>query len=591
MDPNPDDMTAADDLTLLQSARAGDRLAFGVLYLRHHAAAWRVACVASRFSPDAELAVIEGFTRVFSALPQESEEFDAGRVSFRPYLLACVRQSALDRARAAGRVEAGSEPAPLAGLAPDGEVVLSTLEHHVARGALAGLAERSRTALWLADVEAMTPGEIAGILGGPPEDAADLTARARVDVQAAQADALTGHEVRAGCRFTVDHLDAYEARALDPAKGVLVRSHLDVCPTCRMRLAERANAPAALAAAVPAAPLLGGETQHHWLTSAAEIRPAERLLPPGLAAAPAHRLPDVLRRRGRAGRMGRGAARTPRPQPGPVGVTVPSGPAGAPGWTGPPGWSGSPTPSLPPAWTIPPGRVTASPRPERRTGRRAVSAGSVLAVAGTVPALARQARSVLWPVLPAISLVVAWMAVMLALPQLMQPGTAPGPDGMALPAVQAYVPNYLPGAAPIRPTTHQSGRAGAPAGPSANATELAMFDAGLGRASAVSAVSAGARKAKPSVGLIPRAISRPSRPTSPPRPPIPAPNPVPSNSTTTAVVPAVGPAVVPVTSPTPDPTCADDSTKPAKKPKTHCKPDKEPKPRKDPVPRGPIVSA
>ena len=28
--------------------------AFGILYLRHHAAAWRVACVASRFSPDAE---------------------------------------------------------------------------------------------------------------------------------------------------------------------------------------------------------------------------------------------------------------------------------------------------------------------------------------------------------------------------------------------------------------------------------------------------------------------------------------------------------------------------------------------------------
>src|SRR5215213_652500 len=69
MEPHPEDVTSAGDLSLVAAARAGDRLAFGILYLRHHAAAWRVACVASRFSPDAELAVIEGFTRVFSALP------------------------------------------------------------------------------------------------------------------------------------------------------------------------------------------------------------------------------------------------------------------------------------------------------------------------------------------------------------------------------------------------------------------------------------------------------------------------------------------------------------------------------------------
>src|SRR5207244_5999008 len=106
----PDDVNNADDLTLVEAARAGDRLAFGILYLRHHAAAWRVACVASRFSPDAELAVIEGFTRVFSALPDEPEDSGAGAVSFRPYLLACVRQAALDRARSAGRTDTAGDP-------------------------------------------------------------------------------------------------------------------------------------------------------------------------------------------------------------------------------------------------------------------------------------------------------------------------------------------------------------------------------------------------------------------------------------------------------------------------------------------------
>src|SRR5205085_1379724 len=144
----------------------------------------------SRFSPDAELAVIEGFTRIFSAVPEESEEFSPGRASFRPYVLACVRQSALDRARAAGRTEVGAvstaPPSALAGLGPDGEVVLSTLEHHVARAALATLPERSRTALWLTDVEAMTPAEVAGILVGEAPDLAALAASARAELHLAQ---------------------------------------------------------------------------------------------------------------------------------------------------------------------------------------------------------------------------------------------------------------------------------------------------------------------------------------------------------------------------------------------------------------------
>ncbi|MDQ1505301.1 MAG: hypothetical protein QOD57_3028, partial [Actinomycetota bacterium] len=261
MDPHPDGVTT-DDWALVTAARAGDRLAFGLLYLRHHAAAWRMACVSSRFSPDAELAVIEGFTRIFSALPAETEPLASASVSFRPYVLACVRQSALDRARAAGREETGDEaPAALAGLGPDGEVVLSSLEHHVARAALATLPERWRAALWLTDVEALTPAEVGGILLGPTPELAALASDARVRIHSAQESALDRQEVRAGCRYTVDRLDSYQAGGLDPAEGLDVRSHLEACPPCRMRQGELANAPAALAAAVPAAPRHGGVAQ------------------------------------------------------------------------------------------------------------------------------------------------------------------------------------------------------------------------------------------------------------------------------------------------------------------------------------------
>jgi DNA-directed RNA polymerase specialized sigma24 family protein len=453
MDPHPDDLTATDDLTLVQAARSGDRLAFGVLYLRHHAAAWRIACVTSRFSPDAELAVIEGFTRVFSALPAESEEFEAGGVTFRPYLLACVRQAALARARAAGRAEPGRSrpgpasssppsPAPLAGLTPDGEVVLSSMEHHVARAALAALPERTRTALWLSDVEAMTPSEVGGILELEPAAATALTAEARAGVRAAQEAAHGRHEVRADCRFTIDHLGAYHAGTLDPKKGVLVRSHLDLCPPCRMRLGELANGPATLAAAVPAPPLLGGEAQHHWLTSAGEVRPAERLLSPGLAAAaPAWHLPDVLR-----------------------------------------------------------------PVRDHRTRR-------VAGVAGAVPVAARRVGRKAWPAVPALTLVIAWLGVMLALPQLMQPETAPGPGGLALPAVQAYIPDYLPGAAKPGPRPGKGFPPITVAGVAGSGTELvAQVASESGRAGAG---SPGAPQDEPRVGLIPttaRSSARPARP-------------------------------------------------------------------------------
>jgi DNA-directed RNA polymerase specialized sigma24 family protein len=544
---HPDDVNTAEDLTLVQVARAGDRLAFGVLYLRHHAAAWRVACVASRFSPDAELAVIEGFTRVFSALPAESEEFETGGVTLRPYLLACVRQAALDRASAAGRGDVADEPpTPLAGLGPDGEVVLSALEHHVARGALAALPERSRIALWLTDVEAMTPGEVAGILGGQPQELADLAAEARATMHTAQQAALGRQEVRAGCRFTVDHLDAYRAGTLDPTDGLIVRAHLTGCPPCRMRQGELSIAPAVLAGAVPAAPLLGGEAQHHWLTSVGDIRPADRLLPPVLAAGgsvpreplgrrtvtllgtaagaamiPARGLPDALRRAGRA------AAGGWHSDADSIDLTTRSGPppdpTRPPGWTGSPGWSGSPTPSLPPDWTIPPGRAARN-RADRRGeghGRRRPARRTAAAV---VPALARRAGRGARSTVPAMALAVAWVLVMMALPRLMTPSTAPGPGGLALPAVQAYVPGFLPDRA------RQAGSGSAAAAKSRAGETVAGSGAGQSAAAENNESDRGAAESAgldlqngPAIGLIAAAATRPSgvnaarpRPDGPP---------------------------------------------------------------------------
>jgi DNA-directed RNA polymerase specialized sigma24 family protein len=187
----------APDTELVARAREGDRIAFGVLYLRHHAAAWRLASATSRFSDDAELAVLAGFTDVFSTLPR------AGESAFRAHLLGCVRRAALERGRT-------RRPPTTAGAGRDrGDD--GNGEARAMRAALAALPEPRRAALWLTDVEAMTPAEVATVLG--------LDARA------------------------VPRL-AGEARAA-------------VRATC-------AEATVASAAAMP--PLLGGECQRYWLT-------------------------------------------------------------------------------------------------------------------------------------------------------------------------------------------------------------------------------------------------------------------------------------------------------------------------------------
>src|SRR2546428_368631 len=147
------DLAAATDAGLVGLARAGDRDAFGMLYLRHHSAAWRVACVVAGWSADAEVALIEGFTTVFSALPAE---LDAA-VDFRRSLLACVRQAALDRLAACRRRRVEAPAAAAAAIPEPDEVVLSGPEHHLLRSSLLTPPMRRPAPPWLPDAEAEPP--------------------------------------------------------------------------------------------------------------------------------------------------------------------------------------------------------------------------------------------------------------------------------------------------------------------------------------------------------------------------------------------------------------------------------------------------
>jgi DNA-directed RNA polymerase specialized sigma24 family protein len=260
------DPILVDDAGLVTRAREDDRLAFGVLYLRHSEAAWRVACSVSGFSPDAELAVIEGFTTVFEALPAELTP----ETAFRPHLLAAVRQAALDRLPRPGLGERWRRrPAPRATVIEPELVVLSGMEHHLLIGSLRRLPERWRSALWLTEVERMTPGEAAAVLKMSPAAVTTVAAEARDRVIDASLEVHRRSVFRSGCQHTVDRLGAYVRGQLTPRERITIKAHLDRCLPCRMRRSELTDVAGSLIGALPYLPLMGGECQRHWLMASA----------------------------------------------------------------------------------------------------------------------------------------------------------------------------------------------------------------------------------------------------------------------------------------------------------------------------------
>ena len=283
--PLASDLTGAtllSDSELVVRARQGDRRSFGTLYLRHHDAAWRVACAAAGSPTDAEDAVAEGFAKVFAALPRMVDR----ELAFRPYLLACVRNAAVDRHRRTKKIDLrDTVPEQAAATSEPDEIVLADLERNLVGEALRSLPERWRTVLWLTEVEGMTPTEVSAVIGIKPNAVAALSYRAREGLREAYLQAHVRAEARADCRYTVDRLSAYVRNELADRDRDKVQAHLDGCATCRQRRDELADVNASLLGAlVPVPLLLGSRTQQEWLSVAHLGKGTRRAKAPAKAA-------------------------------------------------------------------------------------------------------------------------------------------------------------------------------------------------------------------------------------------------------------------------------------------------------------------
>ena len=170
--------TTPSDAELLTRTRHGDRAAFTELYVRHGAAARRLATAYARPGEPDDL-VNEAFERVLGALERGSGPDDA----FRAYLFITVRRLASDAMAHKHDEPMAEVPEPVRAGAD--EQAFDQEDRQIVLAAYESLPDRWQSVLWQTAVEGCKPRELASIFGVSANAAAALAYRARESLRQA----------------------------------------------------------------------------------------------------------------------------------------------------------------------------------------------------------------------------------------------------------------------------------------------------------------------------------------------------------------------------------------------------------------------
>jgi RNA polymerase sigma factor (sigma-70 family) len=223
--------TALSDAELLAQARTGDEAAFTELYVRHHAAARRLATTYRR-SGDPDDLVNEAFERVLGALRRGAGPTEA----FRAYLFVTLRRLAANHIARTHDEPVEEVPEPV--LAVEHSPPMDPADRQIVLQAYESLSERSQAVLWHTTVEGRPPRELAGILGMSANAAAALAYRAREKLRQAYLQAHLQAAPRPQCEPHRSRLGAYVREGLSRRDKSATDAHLSDCGSCAVLLGE-----------------------------------------------------------------------------------------------------------------------------------------------------------------------------------------------------------------------------------------------------------------------------------------------------------------------------------------------------------------
>lgn len=230
--------TVLSDAELITAARTGDSDAFGHLYERHAGAAWAVARQYTNSAADAEDVVADAFTKVYSII----QTGGGPDVAFRAYLFTVVRRLGMLRVQGGRRVEPTDDvttfEAAVGPAASTEDPALEGFERGVVSRAYRTLPERWQAVLWYTEVEAMSPAQIAPLLGLSANGVAALAYRAREGLRQAYLQEHLQEPLTEGCRGVSGKLGSYVRGGLAKRETAQVDAHVETCGDCRALLLE-----------------------------------------------------------------------------------------------------------------------------------------------------------------------------------------------------------------------------------------------------------------------------------------------------------------------------------------------------------------
>ena len=223
-------LTALSDAELLDQARSGDESAFTELYVRHEAAARRLASTYRRLGDPNDL-VSGAFERVLGTVRR-----GAGPTgSFRAYLFVTLRQQAAEQGEKPADQPLDDVPEPVR----DGaDTEMGQTDRALVTTAFEELPERWQTVLWHTAVEGRQPQELAAVLGVSANAAAALAYRAREKLRQTYLQAHLLASPAPEHEPYRSQLGAYVRDGLSKRDHAAVAAHLEGCESCRELVAE-----------------------------------------------------------------------------------------------------------------------------------------------------------------------------------------------------------------------------------------------------------------------------------------------------------------------------------------------------------------